>query len=170
MKKAAPRKHVNRRLLPPTINAAAAGVMAIQQYDANKDGKISGEELTKCPSLNALAAKHNGAVTAEDIADSIKAWQRTKIARAAYRCTIKHNGKPLDGAVVTYAAEKFLQTDIPPGSGRTGDDGSAEISVPLSCAGRAAGDFFRVLSRPNHEERREYSCEVQHGNEPWHHG
>ena len=70
---------------PANIDAAAVGKKALEKYDANKDGKISGAELDKAPALKAAMAtmrtnKDKG-VTADDIAPRIKAWQATKVAR-----------------------------------------------------------------------------------------
>lgn len=138
-----------RRILPPNINAADAGKKAIEQYDANKDGKISGDELAKCPALNDLAGKNKGEVTAENITDVIKSWQSTKTGRFPYSCVVLHNGKPLDGAAVTLVPEKFLGIDSKSwsGSGKSDKSGTVELSIPVATPEEATGipfGFYRV--------------------------
>ncbi len=76
-----------QRLYLRQIDANTAGQEAIKLYDTNHDGKISGAELDKVPSLASVQAmadfkstKEKG-VTAADIAARIKAWQATKVGR-----------------------------------------------------------------------------------------
>ena len=88
------------RISPPAINASQAGARAIEMYDANKDGKLSAEELDKCPGLKAAAASldpDGHGVTADMIAARIKVWQNNKIGRLRVACSVLHNGKPLAG-------------------------------------------------------------------------
>ena len=68
----AARQEIERipRLFPPAIDAKAAGAKAIKLYDANNDGKLSGEELDKCPGLKAaidqVDPSGKGEITADD--------------------------------------------------------------------------------------------------------
>ena len=66
-------------MLPPSIDAVAAGTEAMKMYDTNHDGKISGAELDKCPAIKAAIAQIDlsgkGEVTAEMITARIKKWQ-----------------------------------------------------------------------------------------------
>lgn len=122
------------RLYPPSIDASAAGAKAIEMYDTNKDGKISGEELDKCPALKAAMAQIDTtgekAITAAKITARIKAWQDSKLGRMSLSCTILHNGKPLPNAEVKFVPEKFLGDNIQTASGKTDQNGVAMISVP----------------------------------------
>jgi hypothetical protein len=119
-----------KTIYPPSINAAAAGKAAIEEYDANKDGKISGDELAKCPSLKSLAGKQ-GEVTAEKITATIKRWQDSKVGRVTYRCVVLHGGKPLVGATVKLVPEKFLGDKVPSASGTSEVGGAVAPSVPV---------------------------------------
>ncbi len=60
------------RELPPAIGPSDAGQAAIDQYDANHDGVISGAELEKCPALAAAISRYDTSgdhkVTAANIA------------------------------------------------------------------------------------------------------
>jgi len=140
------------RIVPPSIDADTAGQEAIKLYDADHDGKISGAELDKVPSLvkglpNFPSTKEKG-VTAADITARIKAWQATRTGRmGGVVCKITRNGKPLAGANVKFVPEKFLGGNMPECSGTTGMDGNAKISVPLTGPEDVAGvppGYYRV--------------------------
>jgi hypothetical protein len=142
------------RIVPPSIDADAAGQEAIKLYDFNHDGKISGAEFVKVPSLlkglpnfTPPSTKEKG-ITAADITARIKAWQATRTGRmGGVVCKITRNGKPLAGANVKFVPEKFLGGNMPECSGTTGPDGSAQISVPISGPGDNPGvppGYYRV--------------------------
>jgi hypothetical protein len=126
------------RIAPAFIDAKAAGAKAIELYDADKDGKLSGKELDKCPGLKAAIDKVDtsgkGEITAEMIANRIKAWQRSRLGRISLACTVLHKGKPLAGAIVKFVPEKFfgLNDDKWTATGKTDDSGLAMLSVPTS--------------------------------------
>ena len=139
------------RLQPPAIDAASAGAKAIEQYDANKDGKISGAELDKAPALKAAIARIDaggaGEITADKIAARIKVWQESKSARMPLRCTVLHNGKPLAGAEVKFVPEAFLGENMKTATGKTDPNGVAELSIPTAGSNDPPGvapGFYRV--------------------------
>jgi len=139
------------RLEPPTIDAASAGAKAIEQYDANKDGKISGAELDKTPALKAAIARIDaggaGEITADKIAARIKVWQESKSARMPLSCTVLHNGKPLAGAEVKFVPEAFLGENIKTATGKTDANGVAMLSIPTAGSNDPPGvapGFYRV--------------------------
>jgi hypothetical protein len=121
------------RLLPPPINASSAGSEAVAMYDANKDGKISGAELDKCPALKTAMAQIDktgeGAITADMITKRIENWQKSKLGRISLSCTVLHNGRPLPNAEVQFVPEKFLGGNIKTAYGKTDQNGVAMISV-----------------------------------------
>jgi hypothetical protein len=124
------------RVVPPSIDADDAGTLAVETYDANKDGKISGGELDKVPGLKDSLAQLNSnrekGMTAADVTARIKAWQETRVGRMTLTCLVTRNGKPLDGAEVKFVPEKFLGDRMPEASGKTKADGYAMISAPVS--------------------------------------
>jgi hypothetical protein len=128
-----------KRIVPPSVDADAAGQEAIKLFDANKDGKISGAEFDKAPSLSQAlpmvkSTKEKG-ITAADITARIKAWQLTRIGRiGGVFAMVTRNGKPLVGAEVKFVPEKFMGGNMPEckGSNPTGQDGSVEISEAVS--------------------------------------
>lgn len=124
------------RLKPPAINASAAGSQAMEMYDTDKDGKISGAELDKCPALKAAIGQIDdtgeGVVTAAKITARVKKWQDSKLGRMSLSCTVLRNGAPLSDAEVKFVPEKFLGDEIKTASGKTDKNGVAMISVPVA--------------------------------------
>jgi hypothetical protein len=129
--------HTPDRIYPSPINASASGAKAIELYDTNKDGKLTGAELDKCPGLKAAITKVDPGkegVTAEAITNRIKAWQNSRLGRMSLACTVTRNGKPFGGAVVKFIPEKFLGLDDPKwiATGNSDQNGMVMISVPTS--------------------------------------
>jgi Ca2+-binding EF-hand superfamily protein len=145
------------RIEPPSINASAAGSEAMEMFDTNKDGKISGAEFDKVPSLKSnlkrLDANGDGAVTADEITDRIKFWQDVlKTGRQSVHCIVKHNGQPLADAEVKFVPEKFLGDNIKTATGKTNASGMCRLSVPLEGKDDVPGippGFYRVeITKP----------------------
>jgi hypothetical protein len=129
--------HQPDRIYPSPISASASGAKAIELYDANKDGKLTGAELDKCPGLKAAITKVDPGkegVTQEAITNRIKAWQNSRLGRMSLACTVTRNGKPFGGAVVKFIPEKFLGLDDPKwiATGNSDQNGMVMISVPTS--------------------------------------
>jgi hypothetical protein len=120
---------------PPQLNAEACGRRAIALLDADGNGRLEGKELDKCPGLKAALSRLDsdglGYVTADAIAKRIKQWQESKIGRMRVTCSVMHNGKPLDGALVKFIPEEFLGDMMMNASGVTDEKGIAKISVML---------------------------------------
>ncbi len=122
------------RLHPPSIDASGAGSQAMEMYDADHDGKISGAELDKCPALKAaikqIDPSGENAITAAKITSRIKQWQDSKLGRMSMSCTVLRNGRPLANADVNFVPEKFLGENVKTATGKTDKNGVAMISVP----------------------------------------
>ena len=126
-------------MLPPPIDPVAAGAEAIKMYDTNKDDKISGAELDKCPAIKAALAQIDpsgkGEVTAEMITGRLRKVQESKLGRMSLGCTVTRYGVPLAGATVTFVPEKFLGPNVPQATGKTDVNGMAMLSsVPAADA------------------------------------
>ena len=159
------------RISPPAINASQAAARAIEMYDANKDGKLSGAELDKCPGLKSAAARldPNGqGITAEMIAERINAWLSRRTGRMSAFCVVCRNGKPLEGAEVKLVPEKFLGLGDDPkwiATGTTGKIGGVSLSVPTSGqrtdpAGVPPG-FYRIeITKPGLDIPAKYNTET----------
>jgi hypothetical protein len=104
------------RVQQPYIDSGAAGEQAMEQYDTNTDGVVNGEELEKAPGLKAalstLDANGDKGVSADEIAARIEKWKVMRTGLMSFGFTVLLDGKPLDGATVTFEPESFLGTEI----------------------------------------------------------
>jgi hypothetical protein len=102
-------------------------------YDSDHDGKIGGAELDQCPALKAampqIDTTGKKAITADMIAERVKAWQDSKVGRISLSCTVRRNGRPLSGAEVRFVPEKFLGDDVAMAKGTTNANGVTIVSV-----------------------------------------
>jgi hypothetical protein len=152
------------KLHVPQVSASQAAAQAMEMYDADKDGKLSGAELQKCPSLAKLAAGGQG-VTADVIAGRIQAWKNMGVARMPIGFTVLRNGKPLAGAEVKFVPEKFLGENMVVCTGKTNENGVANPSIPTSGElydpeGIPPG-FYRVeVTKPGTEIPAKYNAET----------
>jgi hypothetical protein len=121
------------RIMPPTIDAVAAGKAAITEYDANGNGQIDGSELDKAASIKATLSKvdknSDKGVSAEEITDRINAWKESKVGIMGCNVRVNLDGKPLENATITLLPEKFLGPAVKPATGKTGPQGSAMLTV-----------------------------------------
>jgi hypothetical protein len=160
------------RVYAPSISASAAGAQAIEMFDANKDGKLSGEELNKCPGLKAAVDQIDPSgqgVTAEMITARIKSWQESQGGLMTVGCMVLHNGQPLEGAEVKFVPEKFLGENMKTASGTTNKYGSTVIMVatpgPSGQRGIPPG-FYRVeITKPGLNIPAKYNSDTIFGQE-----
>ena len=74
-----------RRVYPPKINPNAPAD-AIAMFDKNGDGKLSGDELDKCPGLKAALNRLDPAKTGAVTADMIARASRRGVPRDSAGC------------------------------------------------------------------------------------
>ncbi|WP_254513952.1 hypothetical protein [Anatilimnocola floriformis] len=123
------------RVIPeaPARNAAAT---AIEQFDADKDGLLSEQELAKAPGLKAGLKQgdtdQDGKLSAAEINGRIAAWANTKVARMQLVLMITRHGQPLASADVKIVPESFLGTALQAGAGQTNAQGRVMPSAPES--------------------------------------
>jgi len=115
----------------PDFDPAASGAEAVRLYDKNGDGRIAGEELDACPALKMATGRadqdSDGGLTAGEIADRIRYFQNanTTILNGSVEVTL--DGRPLEGATVTFEPEPFLGDYFKPCSGETDANGRASM-------------------------------------------
>ncbi len=156
-----------KRIKPPPIDASAAGSKAVEMFDADKDGKISGDELNKCPGLKAAAVmvdlSGQNAITADAIAARVKKWQESKLGRMSLSCMVTRNGQPFAGAEVKFVPEKFLGEEIQPAAGKTDQNGMAMLTIagtgPGNPPGVAPGMYRVVITKQGVSIPPKYSSE-----------
>ncbi|HEX4412109.1 MAG TPA: hypothetical protein VH107_00680 [Lacipirellulaceae bacterium] len=123
-----------RMVLGPAINPTQAGKQALEMYDKNGDGLISGSELDASPALKEalprLDTNGDKGVSADEIAARVNAWKDEHVGLASIRCHVTLDGEPLPGAVVTFEPESFLGAEIKTASGTTNPFGDAAPVIP----------------------------------------
>ena len=139
---------------PPAISASAAGNGAMQKYDADGDGVVSGEELDEAPSLKAalktLDTNGDDGVSASEVTARVKAWQKTHVGVMQLSCTVLIGGRPLADATVKFVPEEFLGSEVQTAQGTTNQNGEAAISIPgHDPAGVACGLYRVEISKPD---------------------
>ncbi len=122
--------HLPPRVLPDSVDPDAPN-KALQLYDTNHDGAISGAELDNAPGLKAalpfMDENKTGKITAEDIAKRIAFWKETENGRVYFLCTVHHKNEPLVGATVRFVPEKFLGEGLQAGTGTTNKYGAVPV-------------------------------------------
>jgi hypothetical protein len=154
----------------PQVDADAAGTAAIEQYDADKDGKLSGPELDLAASLKSNLGKidldGDKALTADEITKRIRFWQTDKLygSRAPLHVVVFHHRTPLAGAEVKLVPEKFLGEKMKIVQGKTEFNGAAM----LKCEGDKPEDppgvgpgFYRVeITKPGEPIPSKYNAQT----------
>jgi hypothetical protein len=122
----------------PPLDPVAIAKEAIGRYDSNSDGKLDAKELAASPALGALLATvkkhdagHADSLTAEDIAARVDAWKQSGGVLFSGRTKVTLDGKPLEGALVTWEPEPYLGPAYHPLSGTTNKNGYAYLSPAL---------------------------------------
>ncbi|MBL9161476.1 MAG: hypothetical protein JNL18_01910 [Planctomycetaceae bacterium] len=121
------------RVQPPSISPSGAASEAMTAYDKDSDGFIAGPELDAAPGLKAAMATldldKDGKVSEDEISQRIEAWQATGLGIMSITCRVTMDGKPVDGATVTFEPETFLGENVKAGEGTT-SGGMASIRIP----------------------------------------
>jgi len=159
------------RVYPPGINPNA-GDAAIEQYDANGDGKIAGEELDKAAGIKGamenIDTNGDGAVTADEIYARIKSWKESKLGRSSQAITVTRNDQPLAGATVKMVPEKFLGDEVQPASGTTDEYGVAMLNIPPEAdpegiGGMQVGLYRIEITKSGEDIPAKYNTETELG-------
>ena len=113
--------------------SSSPGAAALAAYDSNSDDVISNDELDQVPalkaSISAVDTDKNGRISAQEIDDRVNAWKESRIGKMAAICEVTLDGKPLANAEVVLEPEPFVGSNLPSGSGTTGEDGWVGISL-----------------------------------------
>jgi hypothetical protein len=115
------------------MDASRAGRLAIEEYDADGDGVVSGNELEKAPGLRAalprLDTNSDKAVSAEEVAARIEQWQLMRTGLMSFSFLVTIDGRPLTEAEVTFEPETFLGEEIKPASCTTNRFGGGGATI-----------------------------------------
>jgi hypothetical protein len=120
------------------------------EYDTNHDGFLDEKELDRCPALKIGLDSVDRRVRAEEIAARIQVYRDSQVALKAFTCRVTLDGKPLQGARVTYVPEKFMGSSIKPASGVTDERGTVLLMVEGEKLGGVPPGLYRVqISKKN---------------------
>jgi len=124
---------VGDNLTPPSYSPDEAAKQALAEYDSNHDGYLDAKELERCPALkNSLASiDKNGdhRLSTEEIVERIQIYADSQVALKATTCHVRLDGRPLQGATVTYVPEKFMGSSIKPASGVSDQSGGGMLTA-----------------------------------------
>src|SRR4051794_33937756 len=100
------------RVKPPKINVSTAASQAMELYDTNHDGKLSQEELAKCPgvliSMDAYDANHDKMIDEDEFRTHLAGLLKSGTGATQLGCNVRYRGKPLAGAIVVFEPEPYL--------------------------------------------------------------
>lgn len=118
------------------LNPAKSAARAMELYDANQDGALSGQELEKCPALRrSLAlwdANGDRKIDQQEIQDRLTQYVERGPAYMGYTCKVLWNGQPLEGAEVKFVPEPFMERGATLAIGTTNENGMADMIVDPS--------------------------------------
>jgi hypothetical protein len=136
---------------PPRMAAAA-----LEKSDANKDGKLAGDELKTAPGLRAslrnIDKNQDGAIDLGEIEQHLESYGAARIGLQSQTCIVTVNGAPLGDAVVDFIPEDFLAEVLKPAQATTGPSGYGTV-LPLErgLPGIAPGIYRVTISKKNGE-------------------
>ncbi len=138
----------------PTYSPDESAKQAMAEYDTNHDGFLDAKELERCPALknglDSMDTDGNHRLSAEEIAARIQVYQDSQVALKATGCRVHLDGKPLQGATVTYVPEKFMGSSIKPASGVSDERGSVLLIVDNEKLAGVQPGLYRVqISKKN---------------------
>jgi len=114
------------------VQRAADRMMA--EYDKNHDGFLSQDELAALPPVNVnrkwYDADRDGKISAEELRKGLRDIFNPKDGLLTVVCEVTRNGQPLTGANVKFVPLPELDNVIPPASGVSDSHGSAVLNLP----------------------------------------
>lgn len=118
----------------PTYDPVGSAAKAMEIYDKDADGFVAGDELDNAPALKAaiknLDANKDGKVSEQEISDRIRAWDKMSVGLTKFSCLVTMDGTPIQGASVIFVPEEFLGDAIQQAEDVTTMVGSAVPRIP----------------------------------------
>jgi hypothetical protein len=141
-------------LKPPAFSPEAIAQAVMTQYDTNHDGYLDAKELERCPSLKsslpALDQSGDKRLSADEIAEHIRMYVNSEVALKEVGCRVLLDGRPLEGATVTYVPEKFMGSSIRPACGTSDGRGMVTLVTQGEKLPGVQPGFYRVeISKKN---------------------
>lgn len=122
------------RVSQASISPSGAAAGALELYDKDGDGFIAGAELDAAGPLKAAMATldldKDGKVSEDEIVKRIEKWRSTTVGITSIDCRVTLDGKPLEGATVTFEPEPYLGDGLITAIGETAFGGICNPSIP----------------------------------------
>jgi EF hand len=130
----------------PRIEPDAIARRALEKFDKNKDGTLDDAELKATPGLRAAKAQFdadkNGKVSGEEITARFRRYVDANPGLVTIECRVTLDGQPLPEATVSLVPEPYMG-DYPTATGSSDGWGS----VSLRCENQPAHGVFCGLYR-----------------------
>ena len=157
------------------VDPQQAAQEAMKLYDKNGDGVLDANELKSSPplfdllqNLKARASDHPDTLTAADIASRLEGWNKNPTILIPAVGMVAVNGKPLEGATVTFEPEPFLGPSYHSHQGRT--NGAGLFQLDPGSQGVGERHLRGTLQGPHFQEsgrQRDAARAIQHRNGTW---
>lgn len=132
----------------PSFDPAGSASAALEQYDANKDGKLDAKEMEKSAALAGAAAEldtsGDKSLDLAELTARLDSFAEGGVARKMFSAQLMMDGVPLADAEVKFVPEQFMLGAIAEGVGKSDAGGMVTITVPgVDPPGIAVG-FYRI--------------------------
>jgi hypothetical protein len=136
----------------PSFDPAGSAAAAMEQFDANKDGKLDATELAKSPGLAGalveLDANNDKSLDLAEISARLQNYADGGVARKMFAAQVQMNGAAVTDAEVRFVPEQFMLGAVAEGSGKTDSGGLVTISIPnVDPPGINVGFYKVVVSK-----------------------
>lgn len=122
------------RVKPPRIDVKLAANQAMEMYDTDDDGKLSVQELAKCPgvliSLERYDTNHDKTIDLGEFVQHLTDLLRDRSGATQLGVGVTFQGSPLADAKVVMEPEPYLGSEIQTAEGVTTSYGQAEMGMP----------------------------------------
>ncbi len=166
------------RIAAPAFDAERAGEEAIAAYDEDADGRLSRDELKKCPgiltALDKFDTDGDGSVTTDEIAQRIRSWAESGTGVTSISFIVTMDGRPFVGARAELEPEPFLVPGSKTAVGKVGESGSVYPSVGRSelpdgvPSGMYVGIYRVKITHPSKPVPARYNANTELGIEAGH--
>jgi hypothetical protein len=167
------------RVVPVSINASSASKQAIEMYDKDGDGALSGKELDAVPgikkNLSHYDSDNDSRVSRDEIAARLNDWSKQQLALMGCSYIVSLDGQLLSDATITLVPEGYLGPNVKPATGVTMPTGLARVShadedLPKTANGRplagVKGGTYKVqVTHPTRKIPAKYNTATELGEE-----
>ena len=118
---------------PPEVDAAASARRALEQYDQDRNGRLSATELQACPAIYQRRERYDsdgdGEISGAELSDYFDKMYAQGAGLVEVTCIVRQNGRPLTGAQVRLIPEEFLGGVVQPATALTDARGAATPAI-----------------------------------------